>query len=120
MADLKEQSIFLKFCFRLGKTASETHEVLKTAFVDNAVGRTQTSERFSRFKRGETSDEDSERSGRPSTSRTDENLANVRKIDNQDRRDTITEIAGRLGLSYGTCQPKTSGTMAEPGLVASP
>jgi hypothetical protein len=52
MADLKEQRICVKFCFILGKTASETHEMLKTAFSDNARGRTQTTEWFSRFKRG--------------------------------------------------------------------
>jgi hypothetical protein len=52
MADLKEQRICMKFCFALGRTASETHEMLKTAFGDNAMGRTQTFEWFSRFKRG--------------------------------------------------------------------
>jgi hypothetical protein len=40
MADLKEQRICVKLCFKLGKTASETHEMLKTAFSDNAMGRT--------------------------------------------------------------------------------
>jgi hypothetical protein len=42
MADLKEQSICVKFCFKLGKTASKTHEILKPAFGDNAMERTQT------------------------------------------------------------------------------
>jgi hypothetical protein len=51
MADLKEQRIYVKFCFRLGKTASKTHEMLKTAFGDNAMERTQTFELFCRFKR---------------------------------------------------------------------
>jgi hypothetical protein len=41
MADLKEQLIFVKFCFRLGKTELETHEMLKTVFSGNAMGRTQ-------------------------------------------------------------------------------
>jgi hypothetical protein len=104
MADLKEQRICVKFCFTLGKTASETHEMLKTAFGDNAMGRIQTFEWFSRVKHGETSVEDSECSGRPSTGRTDENVENVRKIVNEDRRNTITEITGRLGPSYGTWQ----------------
>jgi hypothetical protein len=104
IADLKEQGICVKFCFKLGKTASETHEMLKTAFGGNAMGRTQTFEWFSRFKRGETSVEDSEGSGRPSTGHTDENVENVRKMFNEDRRNTITEIAGRLGLWYGTWQ----------------
>jgi hypothetical protein len=47
MADLKEQRICMKFCFKLGKTASETHEMLNTAFSDNAMGKTQTFEWFS-------------------------------------------------------------------------
>jgi hypothetical protein len=98
----------VKFCFRVGKTASETHEMLKTAFGVNAMGRTQTFDWFSPFKHVETSIEDSERSVRPSTGRTDENVENVRKIFNEDRRNTNTQIAGRLGLST-----------AEPGLAAS-
>jgi hypothetical protein len=42
----------VKVCFKLEKTASETHDMLKTAFDGNAIGRTETSELFSRFKRG--------------------------------------------------------------------
>jgi hypothetical protein len=114
IAHLKEQCICVKFCFKLGKTASEMHEMLKAAFGDNAMGRTQTFEWYFRFKRGETSVEDSERS-----SCTDESAENVRKIVYEDRRNTITEIAARLGPSYGTCKPKMSGMMAEPGLVVS-
>jgi hypothetical protein len=38
MANLKEQGIFVTFLCRLGKTVSETHEVLKRAFSDNAIG----------------------------------------------------------------------------------
>jgi hypothetical protein len=44
MADLKEQCIFVKFCFKRGKTASETNEMLKTAFGHSAMGRTRTFE----------------------------------------------------------------------------
>jgi hypothetical protein len=68
------------------------------------MGRTQTFEWFSQFKRGETSVEGSEPSDRPLTGSTDENVAYVRKIFNEDRRNSITEIAGRLCLTYGTWQ----------------
>jgi hypothetical protein len=40
MANLKEQRICIKFSFRLRKTALEIHKMLKTAFGDNATGRT--------------------------------------------------------------------------------
>ena len=46
MTDMKEQRICIKFCFRLGKTASETHRMFKEAFGDNALGQTQTYEWF--------------------------------------------------------------------------
>jgi hypothetical protein len=52
MVDLKEQRICVKFCFKLGKTASETHEMLKTVFGVIDMGRTQTFDWFSRFIRG--------------------------------------------------------------------
>jgi hypothetical protein len=32
MADFREQSACIKFCFKLGKTATESYEKLKTAF----------------------------------------------------------------------------------------
>jgi hypothetical protein len=39
VVDLKEQRICVKFCFKPG-TASDTHEMLKTAFGGNAMERT--------------------------------------------------------------------------------
>jgi hypothetical protein len=38
MIDVREQRICIKFYFKLGKTASETHRMLKEAFGDDAVG----------------------------------------------------------------------------------
>jgi hypothetical protein len=46
MTDVKEQRICVKFCFKLGMTASESHRMLKEAFDDNDLGQTQTYERF--------------------------------------------------------------------------
>ena len=46
MTDVKDQRICNIFCFKLGKTASETHIMLKEAFGDNALDQTQTHEWF--------------------------------------------------------------------------
>jgi hypothetical protein len=46
MADFHEQRACIKFCFRLGITARECYEMLKTAFGAQAVGH---SEHFSGF-----------------------------------------------------------------------
>jgi hypothetical protein len=79
--------------------------MLKAAFGNNALGRTQTSEWFSRFKRGEISVEDFQRSGRPSTGRAVENLENVRKIVDEDRRNTITDICWQFMSLVWNMQP---------------
>jgi len=52
MSDRTEQRICLRFCFRLGKTATETHEMLQKAFKEEALSRTQVLEWFAPFKRG--------------------------------------------------------------------
>jgi len=46
MTDVKEQRICIKFCFKLGKTASGTHRMPEEAFGDDALGQTQTYEWF--------------------------------------------------------------------------
>ena len=62
MADVKEQWICIKFCFKLGKMASETHRMLKEAFGDNALGRMLSYEWSKRFKNGWMSVDDEEHS----------------------------------------------------------
>jgi hypothetical protein len=56
------------------------------------------------FKQGETPVKSCEHSGHSSTGHTDENVLEVLKIVNKVQQSTILEIAGRLGLSCGTCQ----------------
>ena len=77
MTYVKEQRICIKFCFKLGKTASEIHRMLKEAFGDNALGQMQTYEWFKCFKNRRMSVNDEEHSGRPSTRTTTENVAKV-------------------------------------------
>ena len=104
MSDSTEQLICLRFCFRLGKTATEAHEMLQKAFKDEAPSSTQVFEWFARFKRGEMSVEYHPHSGRPSTSRTGENIEKIRQKFNEDRRYTIDEISEAIGVSWSSCQ----------------
>jgi hypothetical protein len=41
MVDVKEQRVCIKFCFKLGKSAAKTHQMIKQAFGDDALGQTQ-------------------------------------------------------------------------------
>jgi len=50
-----EQRVCIKFCVRLGKTASETFEMLKQAFGDSCMSRSRTFEWFGLFKNSRTS-----------------------------------------------------------------
>jgi hypothetical protein len=63
MESVKEQRICVKFCFRVGKTAAETHNMLLEAYSDDASSQTMTCKWFKRFKNGRTSIDDDQQSG---------------------------------------------------------
>ena len=48
--DFRERRTCIKFCFKLGKTATECYEMLKTAFGEQATGRFQTKTQSSQWK----------------------------------------------------------------------
>ena len=80
MSVFHEQRICMKFCVKTGKSVTETFEMLKIAFREESIGRTQTYEWYKHFKEGRTSVDDDPCSGRPSTSKTDDNVAKVREV----------------------------------------
>jgi len=104
--DLEEQSVCVcvKFCFKLGKTATETWKTLQQAFGDVCMSRTQCFEWYSRFKTRRTSIDEDFRSGRSSTSTDDVHIVAVRHLILQNCRLTIREIAEDVGISFGSCQ----------------
>ena len=103
MAEVDEQRVFIKFCVRLGKTGSETFEMLKQAFGDSCMSRSRTFEWFGRFKNGRTSTANDDRSGRPSTATTPSKVEQVRAAVNQDRRRTVHDLCAVVGIGYGSC-----------------
>jgi len=76
----------VKFCFKLGKSSSETFKLLQQAFGDNVLSRTTCYEWLKRFKEIRTSVKDNERPGKPSSSKTNETVAHVREIIRSNRR----------------------------------
>jgi hypothetical protein len=77
---LKEQRVCIKFCQKLGKTATETYEMLQQAFGETALSRSETFERYFQFKNGRTSIDDDPNTGRPSTARTNETFDRVNAV----------------------------------------
>jgi hypothetical protein len=52
---LKEQRVCIKFCQKVGKTATETYEMLQQAFGETALSRSNTFEWYSGKKESEAS-----------------------------------------------------------------
>jgi len=52
MCESTEQRICIRFCFKIGKPATETYQLLQQAYGEDAVGRKQMFVWFRRFKEG--------------------------------------------------------------------
>jgi len=103
MADFRKQSACIKFCFKLGKTATEYCEMLKIAFGEQAMGRSQTFQLFYQIKAGRTSTDDEKSSGRPVSRSTPEIIERVCHIICEDRRRTIDKVSVLVEISHGIC-----------------
>jgi hypothetical protein len=97
----------------VGKTAVETVTMLKEAFKDKVIGKTQVYKQFNRFKRGEMSVQDQLLCGRPSNCRTDENVEKF----HQAVHAVLLECAEKSARQAAT---KTPSKVAEWGLVLAP
>ena len=64
MCESTEQLICIKFCFKIGKTTTETYQLLQQAYGEDVMGRTQVFDWFRRFKEDRTSAESDPRTGR--------------------------------------------------------
>ena len=63
-SDTLEEWYAIKFCFKLGKNATETYGMLQTAFRASCMNRASVFEWHKRFKEGRKSVKDDERCGR--------------------------------------------------------
>ena len=93
-----DQRMNILFCFKLGKSAKETHEMLITVYEESAVTLKCVHVWFKRFREGRDTVEDAPRSGRPTTALTPEKVQKVNKILSQDRRVTVRMIADEVGI----------------------
>ena len=93
-----EQRIYIKFCVKLGKTATETLKMLRDVYGNSSISRTRVFEWHERFVEGR---EDDLKSGRPCTSTTDTNIKKVWQLVRSDRCLTICIIA-KVGIDKET------------------
>ncbi|GBL85445.1 Putative uncharacterized protein FLJ37770 [Araneus ventricosus] len=94
-----EQCGNIKFCYNLGKTAKETHEMLVKVYGVDAVSKKCVFEWFKRFRNRKEDVKDEPRSGRPPTRTTSDNIEGVRRMLADDRRLSLRIMAGELEIS---------------------
>ncbi|XP_026811283.1 histone-lysine N-methyltransferase SETMAR-like [Rhopalosiphum maidis] len=97
-----EQRCAIRFCFKLGHSATETFQKLQQAFGDSVLSRAQIFRWFKAFSEGRETIEDEPPSGRPSTAKIDENVIKVRDLVRFDRRLTVRMTGEQLGLTHTT------------------
>ncbi|GBO07733.1 Putative uncharacterized protein FLJ37770 [Araneus ventricosus] len=94
-----EQRVNIKLCFKLGKKATETHEMLVKVYGEDAVSKKCVFEWFKRFRDGEEDVKDEPRSGRLPTSTTPDSIERMRRMLADDRRLSLRKIAEELKIS---------------------
>jgi hypothetical protein len=115
-----EQHVCIIYCVKLGKSTTETLEMLREAFGEHSLNRTVGSEWRKSFKPGIVSVEDDKRPGRPSTSKMTENVEKFRKLIKEARRRTIHELADNVDISYAVCQELLTENLNMRRIVPSP
>ena len=87
---------------KLGEDAKQIHADLNQVLSRDCPSYRTVAWWVSSFKDGRESFEDDSRSGHPSTSWTEEHIAAVRRMIDEDRHTTISLISDKLGLSIGS------------------
>jgi hypothetical protein len=98
-----EQRINIKFCVKIGKSASETLAPLTVAYDEYATKGSSVFEWHRLFKEGRDVQDDP-RSGQHKTQRTDANVGRVRTLVLSDRRVGVRVIAEELNMNGETVQ----------------
>ena len=93
-----EQRYAIKFCAKLGKSGSETLQLLRTAYGDAVLSLAQVFRWHKAFKDGRENIEEEQHAGHPSTSRTENNVARVKAVLDRDWRLNVQLITEEAGL----------------------
>jgi hypothetical protein len=75
-----DQRVNVKFIAKLGKSTTETYNLLTEVYGDECLSHTQVVEWFKRYKEGKGEIEDDTHPGQPCTSQTDANNEKVGEI----------------------------------------
>ena len=102
--DTLEERYTIKFCFKLGKNATERYEMFQTAFGASCMNRASVFGWHKRLKEGRESVKDDERCGRSKEVRTPELIGQIKNFMDKDRCVSIETISAQFDVSMGTVQ----------------
>ena len=103
MSELElEQRTNIKFLVKLGKGGNEIREMLVQVYGDNDNEGNSSLQWGKYFSEGRECVTDKERSVPSATSRTEENVANIRQIVRENRRLTVRSIAEQVNIDRET------------------
>jgi len=94
-----EQRTNITFCFKLGKTAAETVEMMRQVYGDNCLSHAQIFRWYARFKIGVETTEDEARPGRPFSVRNEGLIAKVKERIQEEHCATVRMMADELGAN---------------------
>jgi len=83
-----EKSCAIKFCVKIGESATVTYEKLQRAYGEHSLSRAQVFRWHKSFLECREQVEEELCAGRPTTSKTDDNVERVRSLVRSDRRMT--------------------------------
>ena len=101
--DTLEERYAIKFCFKLGKNATEKYGMLQTTFGESCMNRASVFEWHKRFKEGRESVRDDERCGRSK-----ELTGQIKNFLDKDRRVSIETIIAQFDVSVGSLSQRCS------------
>jgi hypothetical protein len=97
-----EQRINIKFCVKIGRSASETLALLTVAYGEYTMKKSSVFEWHGRCKKGREDVLDNPRSGQEKTQRTDANVDRVRTVVCSDQTVGVRVIAEELNMKRET------------------
>ena len=97
-----EQRLAIKFCFKAGKSAAETLQLVHAACGDQALSRSNVFRWYGRYCDGREGIEDDPKSGRPTECRNYNNVEKISQLLLQNRHLSLRMLADEVNIGKDT------------------
>ena len=102
MLSSREDNLEGRYAIKLGKNATETFDMIKTAYGETFMSRATVFRWHKKFQEGRVEMRDEERSGRERDDRTPDLVDKIRKFLDEDHRVSLLTVAAQFGVGEAT------------------